>query len=72
MGTGAFTIRSDSTKFKQLHKLASQMDRSRNSLVNQLEEFPKMGRPGRVRGTLEPVVPGLPCIVPYRIKGGVL
>ena len=38
--------------------------------VNQLEEHPKMGRPGRVRGTLELVIPGLPCIVPYRIKGG--
>jgi addiction module RelE/StbE family toxin len=38
--------------------------------VNQLEEHPKMGRPGRVRGTLELVIPGLPYIVPYRIKGG--
>ena len=37
--------------------------------VNQLEEFPKLGRPGRVRGTLELVVPDLPYIVPYRIKG---
>ena len=37
--------------------------------VNQLEENPKMGRPGRVRGTLELVIPGLPYIVPYRIKG---
>jgi toxin ParE1/3/4 len=38
--------------------------------VNQLEEHPKMGRPGRVRGTLELVIPGLPYMVPYRIKGG--
>ena len=37
--------------------------------VSQLEEHPKMGRPGRVRGTLELVIPGLPYIVPYRIKG---
>lgn len=37
--------------------------------VNQLEEFPKLGRPGRVRGTLELIVPDLPYIVPYRIKG---
>ena len=38
--------------------------------VNQLEEQPKMGRTGRVRGTLELVIPSLPHIVPYRIKGG--
>ena len=35
MGTEAFTVRSDSKKVKQLDKLASQMDRSRNYLVNQ-------------------------------------
>ncbi len=35
MNTEAFTIRSDSKKVKQLDKLASQMDRSRNYLVNQ-------------------------------------
>lgn len=37
--------------------------------VNQLQEHPKMGRTGRVRGTLELVIQGLPYIVPYRIKG---
>jgi len=37
--------------------------------VNQLGEQPKMGRTGRVRGTLELVIQGLPYIVPYRIKG---
>ena len=35
MGTEAFTIRSDSKKVKQLDRLAGQMDRSRNCLVNQ-------------------------------------
>ena len=35
MDTEAFTVRSDSKKVKQLDKLASQMDRSRNYLVNQ-------------------------------------
>lgn len=35
MGTEAFTIRSDRKKVKQLDKLANQMDRSRNYLVNQ-------------------------------------
>jgi toxin ParE1/3/4 len=37
--------------------------------VRQLKEHPKLGRTGRVRGTLELVVPGLPYIVPYRLKG---
>ncbi|MCH8308168.1 MAG: type II toxin-antitoxin system RelE/ParE family toxin [Proteobacteria bacterium] len=36
--------------------------------VSQLEEHPKIGRTGRVRGTYELVVYGLPYIVPYRIK----
>ena len=35
MGTDAFTVRSDSKKVKQLDRLARQMDRSRNYLVNQ-------------------------------------
>jgi len=35
MGTEAFTVRSDSKKVKQLDKLASELDRSRNYLVNQ-------------------------------------
>ncbi|MFQ5643718.1 MAG: type II toxin-antitoxin system RelE/ParE family toxin [Thiogranum sp.] len=37
--------------------------------VSQLEDHPKPGRPGRVRGILELVIPKLPCVVPYRIKG---
>jgi toxin ParE1/3/4 len=36
--------------------------------VSQLEAHPKIGRTGRVRGTYELVVHGLPYIVPYRIK----
>ncbi len=35
MSKEAFTVRSDSKKLKQLDKLASKMDRSRNYLVNQ-------------------------------------
>jgi plasmid stabilization system protein ParE len=30
-----------------------------------------LGRPGRVKGTRELVIPGTPYIVPYRIKSGV-
>ena len=36
--------------------------------VQQLEDHPKFGRAGRVRGTYELVIHGLPYIVPYRIK----
>ena len=36
--------------------------------VSQLELYPKVGRPGRVRGTSELVIHDLPYIVPYRIK----
>ena len=36
--------------------------------VRQLEDHPKLGRAGRVRGTYELVIHGLTYIVPYRIK----
>ncbi len=37
--------------------------------VQQLKEHPRLGREGRVRGTYELVIPALPYIVPYRVKG---
>lgn len=37
--------------------------------VEQLDQFPGLGRPGRVAGTRELVVEGFPYIVPYRKKG---
>ena len=37
--------------------------------VDQLRDHPKMGRDGRVRGTYELVIHGIPYIVPYRIRG---
>jgi toxin ParE1/3/4 len=40
--------------------------------ADQLDEFPALGRPGRVAGTRELVVEGLPYIVPYRMRGGVI
>jgi toxin ParE1/3/4 len=37
--------------------------------VARLGELPRVGRPGRRRGTRELVVPGTPHIVGYRIEG---
>jgi len=36
--------------------------------VDGLKDYPGKGRPGRVDGTRELVVPGLPYIIPYRVK----
>ncbi len=38
--------------------------------VEQLAEYPAMGRAGRVPGTRELVISGTPYIVPYRVRGG--
>ena len=37
--------------------------------TQRLAEQPGIGRPGRVEGTRELVIPGLPYIVPYVVKG---
>ena len=37
--------------------------------VIRLIDFPESGRPGRAEGTRELVVPGLPYILPYRLRG---
>ena len=37
--------------------------------VELLQEQPHMGRPGRVLGTRELVVPGTPFLIPYRVRG---
>ena len=41
-------------------------------MVEHLAMSPGLGRPGRVAGTRELVVSGIPYIVPYRVKGEVV
>ena len=38
-------------------------------IENLLPDSPHMGRPGRVPGTRELVIPQTPYIVPYRVQG---
>ena len=40
--------------------------------IELLSDNPSMGRIGRVEGTRELVIPGLPYIIPYRIKNKVV
>ena len=40
--------------------------------VEQLKDFPALGRAGRVVGTRELVIAGKPYIVPYRVKANVI
>lgn len=38
----------------------------------QIKHFPLSGRPGRIKGTRELVVSGLPYIIPYRVVDDVI
>ncbi|MBF8276714.1 MAG: addiction module toxin, RelE/StbE family [Candidatus Brocadiaceae bacterium] len=40
--------------------------------IDSLKEYQSIGRPGRVEGTRELVVSGLPYIIPYRVKNNVV
>jgi toxin ParE1/3/4 len=37
-------------------------------VIELLQTQPEMGRPGRVLGTRELVIPGTPYIIPYRVR----
>ena len=47
---------------------AARMVETIHESVDLLQRHPALGRPGRVTGTRELVVPGTPYIVPYRIR----
>jgi len=47
---------------------ASHMVQRIDRAVQRLRQYPAMGRPGRVPGTRELVVPGTPYIIPYRVR----
>lgn len=55
---------SPAAALNQLDEIEEQTDR--------LAEHPKLGRPGRVKGTRELVVNRTPFIIVYRIQGGVV
>jgi toxin ParE1/3/4 len=40
--------------------------------IDGLCQHPAMGRPGRIPGTRELVIPGTPYIVPYRVRNEVV
>jgi toxin ParE1/3/4 len=40
--------------------------------VSYLRDHPEIGRVGRLPGTRELIIPGLPYIVPYRVKGAAI
>ena len=54
--------------FKENPQAAQQVILKIQSATNQLENYPFMGRPGRVEGTRELVVSNTPYIIIYRLQ----
>jgi toxin ParE1/3/4 len=50
-------------------RAAAKIVKSIATAVDRLAKHPAMGRPGRVTGTRELVVPNTPYVIPYRVRG---
>jgi toxin ParE1/3/4 len=48
---------------------AARMATTLLAAVDRLAELPNLGRPGRVSGTRELVVPSTQYVIPYRVRG---
>lgn len=53
-------------------RAAHNMLQTIHSSINLLLEQPGIGRPGRVPGTRELVIPSYPYLIPYRVRGDVV
>jgi addiction module RelE/StbE family toxin len=51
-------------------KAAERIEARLREAVELVARFPAAGRPGRISGTRELVVPGTPYVVPYRVESG--
>ena len=60
-------LRADISRDNQ--KAANRIASALLEAVERLAELPSLGRPGRVAGTRELVVPGTPYVIPYRLRG---
>lgn len=47
---------------------AQEVSRRLLDAINALPAHPAMGRPGRIGETRELVIPGLPYVIPYRVR----
>lgn len=63
------TTSGDSTIARDNPRAASRIATTLLEVVERLAELPGLGRPGRVTGTRELIVPGTPYIVPYGLRG---